>query len=87
MVLKYLDETGFSLSLPLSYGWSPKAQPLRVPKHWGSAGRINCMGSLSWFPQSLEYRMLEGGCKSPDVLAYLDTLAQMSVRCSSGAAR
>jgi transposase len=47
ITLKYLDEAGFSLSLPLSYTWSLKNHPLCVPKHWGNAGRINVIGTLS----------------------------------------
>lgn len=69
---------GFSLSLPLGYGWSLKGEPLRVPKHWGSAGRINLIGSLSFHgdSQQFAYRLLEGSCKAPVVVAYLDTLAE-----------
>lgn len=69
---------GFSLSLPLGYSWRPAAKPLRVPKHWGSAGRINLIGSLSIHgdQRKLSYRLLEGSCKAPAVLAYLDSLAQ-----------
>jgi putative transposase len=49
-----------------------------VPKHWGSAGRINLIGSLSFDGQKeqLAYRLLEGSCKAPAVVAYLDRLAQ-----------
>lgn len=68
---------GFSLSLPLGYGWSARGKPLRVPKRWGSAGRINLIGSLSFAGdrEQLAYRLLEGSCKAPAVVAYLDTLA------------
>lgn len=49
-----------------------------MPKHWGSAGRINLIGSLSFAKQQeqLAYRLLEGSCKAPAVVTYLDTLAQ-----------
>lgn len=69
---------GFSLSLPLAYGWSPRGKPLRVPKHWGSAGRINLIGSLGFAGdrEQLAYRLLEESCKAPAVVAYLDTLAE-----------
>jgi putative transposase len=79
-VLKYLDEAGFSLSLPLSYTWSLKNQPMRVPKHWGNAGRINVIGTLSCLKdsQQLEYRLLEGRCKAEQVESYLETLAQQA---------
>jgi putative transposase len=80
--LKYLDEAGFSLSLPLGYGWSPKNHPLCVPKHWGNAGRINVIGSLSCVKakQQLEYRLLEGRCKAEQVESYLESLAQDAQR-------
>ncbi|MDX2008527.1 MAG: IS630 family transposase [Meiothermus sp.] len=80
ITLKYLDEAGFSLSLPLSYTWSPKNHPLRVPKHWGNAGRINVIGSLSCHKdtQVLEYQILEGRCTSEQVEIYLESLAQQT---------
>lgn len=73
---------GFSLSLPLSYGWRPKGNPLNVPKHWGAAGRINIIGSLSCSQdtQQLEYRVLEERCYAQDVKTYLEALAQAAQR-------
>jgi putative transposase len=66
------------LSLPLSYTWSLKNHPLCVPKHWGNAGRINVIGTLSCHKdkQQPEYQLLEGRCKSEQVESYLETLAQ-----------
>jgi putative transposase len=80
IVLKYLDEAGFSLSLPLSYTWSLKNAPMPVPKHWGNAGRINVIGTLSCSQdkQQLEYRLLEGRCKAEQVEHYLEALAQQA---------
>lgn len=77
-MLKYLDEVGFSLSLPLSYTWRPKARPLAVPKHWGAAGRLNLIGTLSCSGEtrSLEYQLLEARCRAEEVKAYLEGLAQ-----------
>jgi putative transposase len=51
-----------------------------VPKHWGNAGRINVIGTLSCTKdkQQLEYRLLEGSCKSEQVEHYLETLAQQA---------
>lgn len=70
------------MSLPLGYGWSLKNQPLCVPKHWGNAGRMNVIGTLSCSKdqQQLEYRLLEGKCKAEQVEAYLETLAQQTHR-------
>lgn len=81
-MLKYLDEVGFSLSLPLSYTWRLKGQPLAVPKHWGGAGRINLIGTLSCFKQTqqLEYHILEGRCRAEQVKTYLEQLAQQAQR-------
>lgn len=48
-----------------------------MPKHWGNAGRINVIGTLSCGKDSqcLEYRLLEGRCKAEQVESYLETLA------------
>lgn len=73
---------GFSLSLPLSYGWRPKGHPLKVPKHWGAAGRINIIGSLSCTrdTEQLEYQVLEERCYAQHVKTYLERLAQEAKR-------
>ena len=65
------------MSLPLSYTWSLKNEPMRVPKHWGNAGRINVIGTLacSKNKQQLEYQLLEGRCKAEQVEQYLEILA------------
>jgi putative transposase len=53
---------------------------MRVPKHWGNAGRINVIGTLacSQNTQTLEYRLLEGKCKAEQVESYLEILAQQA---------
>lgn len=73
---------GFSLSLPLSYGWCPKGKPFEVPKHWGAAGRINIIGSLSCTQgkQQLEYQVLQERCYAQHVKTYLETLAKEAQR-------
>jgi putative transposase len=73
-----------SLSLPLSYGWRPKGNPLRVPKHWGAAGRINIIGTLACIQdtEQLEYRVLEERCYAQHVKTYLEALAQEAERLS-----
>jgi len=55
---------------------------MRVPKHWGNAGRINVIGTLacSKDKQQLEYQLLEGRCKAEQVEQYLETLAQQAQR-------
>lgn len=51
-----------------------------VPKHWGHAGRINVIGTLSCYKdkQQLEYQLLEGKCKAEQVEKYLEHLAQQA---------
>ena len=53
---------------------------MRVPKHWGNAGRINVIGTLSCSQdkQQLEYQLLEGRCKAEQVEHYLEILAQQA---------
>jgi putative transposase len=53
---------------------------MRVPKHWGNAGRINVIGTLSCCKdkQQLEYQLLEGRCKAEQVEHYLEGLAQQA---------
>ena len=73
---------GFSRSLPLSYGWRPKGKPLNVPRHWGAAGRINLIGTLSCTrgTEQLAYQVLEERCYAIHVKTYLETLAQEAER-------
>ena len=59
--MKYLDEAGFSLSLPLSYTWSPKNHPLRVPKHWGNAKAAATLGH-DWERMLTFYRYPKEHC-------------------------
>ncbi len=79
MVLKYLDQSGFSLCLPPSYSWTKKgrANQHRVPTRWGKQGRVNLIGTLSseGGEERLEYRMLEEPCRTGEVMGYLDTLS------------
>lgn len=80
--MKYLDESGFSLCLPPAYTWTLKGQKHqhRVPTRWGKQGRINLIGTLRLEGEGeerlLEYRLLEGSCRSGEVVAYLDLLAE-----------
>ncbi len=84
MVLKYLDQSGFSLCLPPAYSWTRKgrANQHRVRTRWGKQGRVNLVGTLSLEgeSESLEYRVLEGSCRSGEVIGYLDALAEKAQR-------
>lgn len=84
-MLKYLDESGISLCLPPAYSWTKKGRANRheVRTRWGKQGRINLIGTLCLegeAPQLLEYRMLEGPCRTEEVLGYLDSLAEKAQR-------
>jgi putative transposase len=80
IVLKYLDECGFSLCLPPTSCWKRKGKShqLRVPTRWGSKGRVNLIGTLSLEGEGerlLEYSVLQGACGKESVSSYLDALA------------
>jgi putative transposase len=67
------------LCLPPTYTWMKKgrAHQHRVRSRWGSEGRINLIGTLRLGgegEQRLEYSMIEGSCRSGEVLGYLGTL-------------
>ncbi len=80
MVLKYLDESGFSMCLPPTSCWTRKGQAHqhRVPTRWGSRGRVNLIGTLCLEGgyERLEYGVLEGPCRSGGVILYLDAMAE-----------
>jgi putative transposase len=82
--LKYLDESGFSMCLPPTSTWTRKGQAHqhRVPTRWGSRGRINLIGTLAFEGEGeqLEYTMVEGPCRTREVVGYLDTLAEETER-------
>ncbi len=83
-MLKYLDESGVLLCLPPAYSWTKKGRANRreVRTRWGKQGRINLIGTLSLEEEgeSLGYRMLEGPCRSGEVLGYLGSLAEEAQR-------
>ena len=67
---------GFSLSLPITYTWSKRGSRnrLRVPTRWGSSGRLNLIGALSWQDQRLHFNVLEGSVTSERVVAFIEAL-------------
>ena len=70
------------MCLPPSYTWTLKGQPHqhRVRSRWGSKGRINLIGTLAieGCAKQLEYRMMEGSCRSVEVASYLYALAEQA---------
>ena len=81
IILKYLDESGFCLCLAPTSTWTRKGKSHqhRVKTRWGSKGRINLIGTMCLQAEGeerLEYMMVEGSCRSAEVMGYLDALAQ-----------
>lgn len=72
------------MCLPPAYSWTKKgrANQHRVRTRWGKEGRVNLIGTLSLEGrlESLEYRMLEGPCRTAEVMDYLDALAEEAER-------
>lgn len=72
------------MCLPPTSTWTKKGQAhqQRVPTRWGSKGRINLIGTLSLSEggERLEYRVVEGPCRSAEVVGYLDALAREARR-------
>ncbi len=71
--------------LPPAHTWTLKGRKHqhRVPTRWGKQGRINLIGTLCFDGEGeerLEYRLLEGSCRSEEVLTYLDLLAEKADR-------
>jgi len=66
------------LSVASSWFRRGAGHQFRIPTRWGSAGRLNLIGtwSLSRDTAGLQVRELSGSCTGEQVVAYLDTLAQ-----------
>lgn len=69
------------MCLPPSYWWTKKGRghQHRVPTRWGKQGRVNLLGTLclgEGEERLLEYRLLEGSCRTGEVVGYLDLLAE-----------
>lgn len=73
-----MDEVGFSLALPVTYTWSRRGSRnrLRVPTRWGSSGRLNLIGALSWQDQRLHFDVVGGSVTSDKVIAFVEALTQ-----------
>lgn len=78
MTLYYLDEVGFGLALPITYTWSKRGSRnrLRVPSRWGSHGRMNLIGALSWHDQRLHFDVVAGSVTSDKVIAFVEALTE-----------
>jgi transposase len=74
MALYYFDETGFSQTSCLPYGWSPAGQPTRMEKYSHSK-RLNVLGFMSWH-QKLICHTTEETVTTDTVIEAFDKLAQ-----------
>ena len=72
------------MCLPPTHTWTKKGRSHqhRVRSRWGSEGRINLIGTLCLEEGSerLQYAMIEGACRSGEVVGYLDALAEQAKR-------
>lgn len=72
--------------MPAAYSYldscRAEAPTPRVPTRWGKQGRINLVGTLCFEGEDecLEFRLLEGSCRSREVVGYLDLLAEEAQR-------
>lgn len=73
-----MDEVGFGLSLPTTYTWSQRGSRnrLSVPTRWGSSGRLNLIGALSWQDQRLHFDLVESSVNSEKVIAFVEALTE-----------
>lgn len=69
---------GFSLALPVTYTWSRRGSNnrLRVPTRWGSSGRLNLLGALSWSDKRLHFELLGGNVTGERVIAFITALTK-----------
>lgn len=62
----------------MTYTWSKRGSRnrLKVPTRWGSAGRLNLIGALSWSDQRLHFDVIEGSVTGEKVIAFIEALTQ-----------
>jgi transposase len=79
--LGYLDECGFSPSLPISYSWSLPGQRQRVPYEYPQGRRVNALAIYQPYgaEATLEAEAFDRTLKSEDLLAYLEGLPRAAV--------
>ena len=67
--LRYLDQSGFSLTPYIPYGWQEEKETLILKSRPGQ--RINVMGLMSR-TQELDYQIIKGSINSQKVINFLD---------------
>ena len=77
----YLDESGFSPSLPLGYSWCLPGQRKRVPYEYPQGRRVNVLASYEPYADEpwLGWQAFERTLTSDDLLAYLRALPAADV--------
>ena len=77
----YLDESGFSPSLPLGYSWCLPGQRKRVPYEYPQGRRVNVLASYEPYADEpwLGWQAFERTLTSDDLLAYLRSLPAAGV--------
>ena len=77
----YLDESGFSPSLPLGYSWCLPGQRKRVPYEYPQGRRVNVLASSEPYADEpwLGWQAFERTLTSDDLLAYLRSLPAAGV--------
>ena len=85
--LCYLDECGFSPSLPISYSWSLPGQRKRVPYEYPQGRRVNALAIYEPYGSEpgLNAEAFERTLKSEDLLAYLGALPSSRGTAGGGA--
>ena len=71
MRLFYLDESGFSPSLPTGYSWSLPKQRKRVKYEYPQGRRVNALATYEPHTRCLDATSFERTLTSDDLLAYL----------------
>jgi transposase len=79
--LYYLDESGFSPSLPLGYSWCLPGQRKRVPYEYPQGRRVNVLAAYEPYAAEpwLGVQPLERTLTSEDLLTYLQSLPTAAV--------
>ena len=81
MTLLYLDESGFSPSLPCGYSWSLPGQRKRVKYEYPQGRRVNALAVYQPYgpAPTLHAQTFERTLTSDDLLAYLKALPSAAV--------
>lgn len=75
MTLYYLDECGFSPSLPVTYSWALRGKRKRLPYENPQGKRVNALAALRVSgTAAVDWELFRRTLKAPDLLAFVRTL-------------